>query len=60
MSRSDHGRKGSNRGDQRREYWASRLHRGGEAPGRFTKTLTHRKERRIGKQQICVENGRNG
>ena len=28
------------------EYWASRLHRHGEAPGRYTKTLTHRYERR--------------
>lgn len=28
------------------EYWKSRLHRGGEEPGRFTKKLTHRKERR--------------
>lgn len=28
------------------EYWKSRLHRGGEAPGPDTKKLTHRKERR--------------
>lgn len=31
------------------EYWQSRLHRHGEIPGRETKTLTHRKERREGK-----------
>lgn len=29
-----------------KEYWKSRLHRHGESPGRETKTLTHRKERR--------------
>lgn len=29
-----------------REYWKSRLHRHGEQPGRYTKTQTHRKERR--------------
>jgi len=28
------------------EYWKSRLHRHGESPGRVTKDLTHRKERR--------------
>ena len=30
-----------------REYWKSRLHRCGELIGRFTKTLTHKKERRF-------------
>jgi hypothetical protein len=33
------------------EYWASRLHKHGETPGRYTKTLTHRLERR-GKRAI--------
>ena len=28
------------------EYWKSRLHRYGEEPGRYTKYLTHKKERR--------------
>lgn len=35
-----------------REYWKSRLHRGGEVPGRTTKRLTHRKERRLGRQVV--------
>lgn len=34
------------------EFWASRLHRHGETPGRFTKTLTHRLERRTGKSDV--------
>jgi hypothetical protein len=29
-----------------KEYWKSRLHRGGELLGRYTKFLTHKKERR--------------
>lgn len=34
------------------EYWKSRLHRWGEVPGKITKKLTHRKERREGKRKI--------
>lgn len=41
MSRTNKGSKGPGH-----EYWASRLDKGGEAPGRETKRLTHRKERR--------------
>lgn len=37
------------------EYWASRLHSGGEEPGRWTKTQTHRKERRDAREQIEAE-----
>lgn len=33
-----------------KEYWKSRLHRHGELLGRFTKYLTHKKERRYSKQ----------
>lgn len=44
MSRSKHVPKHNGR-----EYWSSRLHPGGEEPGRWTKQMTHRKERRVGK-----------
>lgn len=41
-----HGKNAARKGHPGREYWASRLHKGGEAPGKVTKKLTHRKERR--------------
>lgn len=50
MSRTNKGKKGPGY-----EYWASRLHFGGELPGKFTKNLTHRKERRNNKQQALEE-----
>ncbi len=50
MSRTYHRSKGPGF-----EYWASRLHPGGEDPGRWTKTQTHRKERRDAKKQIEVD-----
>lgn len=50
MSRTYHKSKGPGF-----EYWASRLHPGGEDPGRWTKTQTHRKERRDAKEQIKAE-----
>jgi hypothetical protein len=50
-SRKDGKRGGGHRNTQGREYWSSRLHRHGEEPGRYTKRLTHRKERRQGKQE---------
>jgi hypothetical protein len=31
------------------EYWTSRFGHGGAAPGRWSKTQTHRRERRAGK-----------
>lgn len=34
------------------EYWKSRLHRHGETPGRYTKQLTARKERRASRKEI--------
>ena len=37
------------------EYWKSRLHKYGEEPGRYTKYLTHKKERRDNKQQTKEE-----
>jgi len=40
-----HGERAQNR-QTGREYWKSRLHKGGEATGRQTKRWTHRKERR--------------
>ena len=47
-----HGKNAEQKGYPGKEYWKSRLHRGGEMPGRYTKQLTHRKERRINKQEI--------
>lgn len=37
------------------EYWKSRLHKMGEIPGKITKILTHRKERRDAKKNIKKE-----
>lgn len=45
-----HGKNAEQKGHVGREYWASRLQPGGEIPGRFTKSKTHRKERRAGKR----------
>lgn len=41
------------------EYWSSRLHRYGESPGRRTKTMTHRLERRrpVGDDDGCNGGG---
>lgn len=41
-----HGENAEKRGRPGKEYWKSRLHKHGEALGRYTKKLTHRKERR--------------
>ena len=40
------------------EYWSSRLHRHGETPGRHTKTLTHKKERRQGRVEAAAPHDR--
>jgi len=40
------------RGHQGKEYWKSRLHPQGEEPGKYTKRLTHKKERKTIKQII--------
>jgi hypothetical protein len=45
VSRTNKGQKGPGY-----EYWASRLHRHGEVPGRITKRLTAKKERRADKE----------
>ena len=50
MSRTIKGSKGPGY-----EYWKSRLHRWGELPGRRTKTLTHRKERRSAKTLCRID-----
>jgi hypothetical protein len=50
MSRTVKGVKGPGH-----EYWKSRLHRHGETPGRITKRLTHRFERRQGKNELRRE-----
>lgn len=53
-----HGERAQRNGSRGKEYWASRLHRYGEQPGRLTKMLTHRHERRIGNReakQLIVE-----
>ncbi len=52
MSRTHHKQKAAKRGIDK-EYWQSRLHAHGEAPGRYTKTRTHRKERREGKRLVA-------
>ena len=44
-----HGKNAEKNGRVGLEYWASRLHKYGEDPGRYTKTLTHKKERRVSK-----------
>jgi len=47
-----HGENAQKNGRRGKEYWKSRLHRFGEEPGRWTKTQTHRKERRITNDEI--------
>tara|TARA_R110002126_G_scaffold98259_3_gene228587 strand:- start:2615 stop:2785 length:171 start_codon:yes stop_codon:yes gene_type:complete len=54
MSRTYHKERASKRGIGK-EYWKSRLHKHGEVTGRFTKKLTHRKERRAGKAEEIKE-----
>lgn len=51
MSRTHHKERRQKRGAGK-EYWKSRLHRGGETPGRSTKKLTHKLERRKTKHEI--------
>lgn len=53
-SKKDGRRGGGHRNTTGKEYWKSRLMSGGECVGRYTKTLTHRKERREGKNE-CSE-----
>lgn len=48
MSKTFHREKELARGIGK-EYWKSRLHPQGEIPGKFTKRLTHKKERKINK-----------
>ena len=48
MSRTKKGSKGPGA-----EYWKSRLHRHGEAPGMVTKKLTHKAERRKAKRDAA-------
>jgi hypothetical protein len=50
-SRKDGAHGGGHRNTRGMEYWKSRLHRGGETRGRFTKRLTHRLERRAAKDE---------
>lgn len=38
------------------EYWGSRLNKGGDQPGEFTKKETHKKERREAKKDIKKNN----
>ncbi|HUV63533.1 MAG TPA: hypothetical protein VMW24_06510 [Sedimentisphaerales bacterium] len=51
MSRTNHKQRAERRGAGK-EYWASRLQRGGEESGRYTKLLTHRLERRRASMEI--------
>jgi hypothetical protein len=51
MLRRHRGQKsGTTSGKNRKEYWKSRFAPGGEEPGRITKDLTHRKDRRQAKK----------
>ena len=45
-----HGKNAEQNGRAGKEYWKSRLHRWGEQMGRYTKYLTHKKERRANKK----------
>jgi hypothetical protein len=45
-----HGKNAEKAGKMGKEYWKSRLHPQGEIPGRFTKDLTHKKERKQNKR----------
>ena len=40
-----HGKNAEKDGHAGKEYWASRLHKGGEVPGKYTKKRTARLER---------------
>ncbi len=50
-----HGENAEKAGHVGTEYWKSRLHPGGEIPGKITKKFTHRKERREGKESVHKE-----
>ncbi len=47
-----HGENAKKKGNAGKEYWSSRLHKHGEIPGKITKDLTHKKERRDNKN-LC-------
>jgi hypothetical protein len=50
-----HGQRAEHNSNSMKEYWKSRLHRYGEVIGRYTKRLTHRKERRQSKDIVAKE-----
>ncbi len=50
MSRTRHKEKEAKCG-KGKEYWKSRLHNGGEIPGKFTKKRTAKLERQQGKKE---------
>ena len=52
MSRTNHKEKDEKRGFGK-EYWKSRLHKDGESLGRYTKTRTHRLERRRARKLVA-------
>ena len=39
------GERAEKKGHAGKEYWGSRLHKHGELPSKFTKKMTHKKER---------------
>lgn len=47
-----HGERSAMQSNSLKEYWKSRLHKHGEVIGRYTKLLTHRKERRNSKKIV--------
>lgn len=54
MSRTKHAERKKKLGVGK-EYWSSRLHKGGELTGRYTKKRTHKKERQEGKIQASLK-----
>lgn len=54
MSRTKHKEKEAKKGIGK-EYWSSRLKKHGTLLGRYTKTRTHRKERRDSKKIVIKE-----
>jgi hypothetical protein len=54
-SKKDGRKRGGHKNTQGKEYWKSRLHKGGEVLGKDTKKRTHRVERRRSKKLLVQE-----
>jgi hypothetical protein len=55
IRRMAHGQNAEKKGHAGKEYWKSRLHSHGETPGKVTKKMTHKKERRKNKSEVEEE-----